>query len=235
MKEIKKTQNRQNINNHAVNSVGDKPIVTLDDLKGIMPDIRRVKTPCVKELHQLQPILVKPLSDGGLWVYPNGFAMYKSGRRTSVLRIARAGSHTYEFLDGEKILSLNDQPWASALVLYGEGRIEQNTREWDARRNVRYDGFEDFDETGEPESKVVLAATDDVEGTVVDKLDNPTEKMLGCLTARQRQVVKMYYLQNLTQQAIADTLGISQRAISYVLDEAAARLKKPSRNFENYF
>jgi hypothetical protein len=53
---------------------------------------------------------------------------------------------------------------------------------------VHYDGLRRFDENDEQESDVVLTSADDVEAVVMDKLDNRMERMLGCLTVRQRQV-----------------------------------------------
>lgn len=207
-----------------------KPVVSLNDLKTIMPDIRRVKTPTAKELRSLQPILEQPLEDGGLWVYPNGFALYKSGKRTSVLRVTRASSHTYDFADGERTISLNDQPWATALVIYGEGRIEQNTSEWDSRRNVSYDGFDDSDDDEEAEG-IVLTASDDVGNEVVKKLSGDMEQMLGCLSPRQRQVIEMYYLQDMTQQQIADKLGITQQVTDRLIKAGICNLQKNSKKF----
>ena len=223
MKEIKGNQNQSQATAQTTIDWGN--IVTLRDLKDTLPDTRRVKTPTCKELRSLQPILQQPLEDGGLWVYPNGFAVYRSGRRTTVLRIEHACSHTYEFVDGDTNCSLNDQPWAAALVLYGEGRIEQNTREWDERRSVHYDGFDDYDANDESEGQVVLTSDDDIEAVVVGKLDNCMEQMLRSLTARQRQIVEMYYCQELTQQAIADKLGISKPAVCLSLQSAMDKLK----------
>ena len=229
MKEIKGNQNKSQATAQTTIDWGN--IVTLRDLKGIMPDTKRVKTPTWKELRSLQPILQQPLEDGGLWVYSNGFAVYKSGRRTTVLRIACASSHTYKFSDGDKNCSLNDQPWATALVLYGEGRIEQNTREWDERRSVHYDGFDDFNENDEPEGEVVLTGSDDVEGTVVNKLDNRMELILSCLTKRQRQIFTMYYNDDMKQQEIADELGIARRVVGHTLDDAISKLQKNFKEF----
>ena len=223
MKEIRISQETGQTISAANQTTGT--IVTLRDLKDTLPDTRRVKTPTCKELRSLQPILQQPLEDGGLWVYPNGFAVYRSGRRTTVLRIEHACSHTYEFVDGDTNCSLNDQPWAAALVLYGEGRIEQNTREWDERRSVHYDGFDDYDANDESEGQVVLTSDDDIEAVVVGKLDNCMEQMLRSLTARQRQIVEMYYCQELTQQAIADKLGISKPAVCLSLQSAMDKLK----------
>jgi len=229
MKEIRTSQETGQTINAANQTTG--VIVTLRDLKSALPDTRRVKTPTYKELCSLQPILEQPLDDGGLWVYPNGFAAYRSGKRTTVLRVARASTHTYEFADGDKNCSLNDQPWATALVLYGEGRIEQNIREWDERRSVHYDGFDDFNENDEPEGEVVLTSADDVEAVVVGKLDNRMERMLGCLTERQRQIFTMYYNDDMKQQEIADELGIARRVVGHTLEDAISKLQKNFREF----
>lgn len=212
-----------------IGNINEKNISTLGELLAALPSTKGVKTPTYKALREQEPVLQKTFPDGGLWVYRNGFAAYKSGKHITVLRVARARSHTYEFSDANSNYSMDDQPWAPALVLYGEGRIEQNICDWNERRSVHYDGFDDFDEMDEPEGDVVLAAVDDVEQAVMTKLDTSLEQMLACLTERQRQVIEMYYLQNMTQQKIADRLGINQRTVSYAIESATQRLKKFSK------
>lgn len=207
----------------------NQSIVTLRDLKNVVSNTSGIKTPTFKELRKQKPLLQQLFQDGGLWVYENGFAAYQAGKRTTVLRIARASSHTYEFSDGEENCLLNDQPWAAALVMYGEARIEQNIREWDERRHVCYDNFDNFDDDGELMSAVVLVSTDDVEQVVLDRNDDTVEQMLSGLTARQRQVVEMYYMRGMTQQAIADELGIAHQVVDRLIKAGIRNLKNFSR------
>ena len=51
-------------------------------------------------------------------------------------------------------------------------------------------------------------------------------ELLDCLTERQREVVMAYFFDGLTQQQIADKLGIGQRAVAYHMEAALKRLRK---------
>ena len=57
-------------------------------------------------------------------------------------------------------------------------------------------------------------------------------ELLDCLTERQREVVTAYFFDGLTQQQIADKLGVSQATVKITLDRGLSNLKKKfSKNF----
>ena len=51
-------------------------------------------------------------------------------------------------------------------------------------------------------------------------------ELLDCLTERQREVVTAYFFDGLTQQQIADKLGVSQQAVDNTMRQALKKLKK---------
>ena len=51
-------------------------------------------------------------------------------------------------------------------------------------------------------------------------------ELLDCLTDRQRQIVKLYFFEQLTQQQIADALGIRQQSVTDALRAALKRMRK---------
>jgi len=231
MKEIKKNQVTTNTPQATpqVTTPDGKPVVSLNDLKLALPDTRRVKKPKYSDLWKETPVLTKLMSDGGIWVYANGFMIYRAeSSRPYVLRVSEIKSQTYEFADKTETCSLDALPWQTALFIFGDEHRERNLLEWNERTQVQYDGFDDCDEDGAAEG-LVLTSTDDVEGTVVRKLDNRVEKMLGTLTARQRQIVQMYYFEELTQQEIADKLGIAQQVADRLIKAGLKNLKKNSK------
>lgn len=232
MKEIKSTATAT-VDNQSTFPVDIKPTATLRDLKVTLPSTNGKALPTVKQLRESdQVILSQPLSDGDIHVYASGFAVYRSDRHTAVLRVDRVSSHTYEFATADKSISLDDQPWAPALMLAGDKRMNEMLADRYSRRSI---GF--ADDVDEEDSKnrergevVVIAGADDVEGTVVKKLSGDMERMLGTLTARQRQVVSLRY-EGLTQQAIADRLRISKQTVNEYLQASAARIKKTFKKF----
>ena len=229
MKEIKK-----NSNTPQATTPDGKLVVSLNDLKAAIPSTNGKALPTAKQLRETdQMILSQPLSDGDIRVFASGFAVYRSDCHTAVLRVDRVSTHTYEFATSDKSLSLGDQPWAPALMLAAEKRMEDFQADRLSRRCVGFmdDCDEENAEDREPSDAVVVAGTDDVEKAVVDKLDNRMERMLGCLTVRQRQVVEMYYFEELTQQEIADKLGIVRRVVGHTLEDAISKLQKSQEKF----
>jgi len=191
--------------------------------------------PTAKQLRDHdQLLLFQPLYEGDLHVFASGFAVYHAGRHTTVLRVDRVSTYLYEFATKNKPICLDDQPWATALTLAAEKRIEAFQNDRMSRRCVGFvDDYDDEDsEDREPSDAKVLSGAADVEETVADKLDDRMIKLLDCLTERQRQVVTMYYIDQLTQQQIASMLGIARRVVGHTLEDAIAKIQKISKNFQ---
>ena len=213
------------------NSCDTSTIVTLRDLKNMLPSTNGKRLPNVKQLREHdQLFLFQPLYDGELHVFTSGFAVCRAGKHTAVLRVDRVSTYFYEFATTDKPISLDDQPWATALTLAAEKRMEDFQADRLSRRCVGFaDDYDDEDsEDRKPSDAKVLAGTDDVEETVACRMDDRMKKLLDCLTARQRQVVTMYFIDDMKQQEIADTLGITKPAVCIALQSAVNRLKNKS-------
>ena len=248
MKEIKKTQvnaasaatsaatvdKQSTAITPTITTPDGKPVVSLNDLKLVIPSTNGKALPTAKQLREKDKmILFQPLNDGDIHVYASGFAVYRSDRRTTVLRVDRVSSHTYEFATADKSISLGDQPWAPALVLAGDKRMNDMLADRYSRRSVGFadDIDEEDSENRESGEVAVVAGADDVEGAVVKKLSGDMERMLSCLTARQRQIMTMLCVDGMGRQEIADVLGISKRAVSYSIEGAANCIKKNFKDF----
>ena len=216
------------------NSCDTSTIVTLRDLKNMLPSTNGKRLPNVKQLREHdQLFLFQPLYDGELHVFTSGFAVCRAGKHTAVLRVDRVSTYFYEFATTDKPISLDDQPWATALTLAAEKRMEDFQADRLSRRCVGFaDDYDDEDsEDRKPSDAKVLAGTDDVEETVACRMDDRMKKLLDCLTARQRQVVTMYYIDQRTQQQIANELGISQQVVDRLIKAGIQNMKKS----QNYF
>ena len=216
------------------NSCDTSTIVTLRDLKDTLPATNGMHLPTAKQLREHdQLFLFQPLYDGDLHVFTSGFAVYRAGKHTAVLRVDRVSTYFYEFATTDKPISLDDQPWATALTLAAEKRMEDFQADRLSRRCVGFaDDYDDEDsEDRRPSDAKVLAGTDDVEETVACRMDDRMKKLLDCLTARQRQVVTMYYIDQRTQQQIANELGISQQVVDRLIKAGIQNMKKS----QNYF
>lgn len=104
------------------------------------------------------------------------------------------------------------------MALKGEEQIEANlmNRKGD-RRGIRQ--YEDDWEHIRVEEELP-----DVLEAIVQR--DMLSELLDCLTERQREVVTSYFFDELTQQQIADKLGVSQRAVAYHMEAALKRLRK---------
>ena len=216
------------------NSCDTSTIVTLRDLKDTLPGTNGMHLPTAKQLREHdQLFLFQPLYDGELHVFVSGFAVYRAGKHTAVLRVDCVSTYFYEFATTDKPISLDDQPWATALTLAAEKRMEDFQADRLSRRCVGFaDDYDDEDsEDRKPSDAKVLAGTDDVEETVACRMDDRMKKLLDCLTARQRQVVTMYYIDQRTQQQIANELGISQQVVDRLIKAGIQNMKKS----QNYF
>ena len=210
------------------------PSITLGQLKTMVHPTAGKHLPTAKQLREHDRLLMsQPLYEGDLNVFASGFAVYHAGRHTAVLRVDRVSAYTYEFSTADRTVSLDDQPWATALTLAAEKRIEAFQNDRLLRRCVGFaDDYDDEDsEDREPSDAKVLAGADNVEETVTDRLDDRMKKLLDCLTERQKQVVTMYYINDMKQQEIADALGITKPAVCIALQSAVNRLKNKSIEF----
>ena len=210
------------------------PSITLGQLKTMIHSTAGRHLPTAKQLREHdQLFLFQPLYDGELHVFVSGFAVYRAGKHTAVLRVDCVSTYFYEFATTDKPISLDDQPWATALTLAAEKRMEDFQADRLSRRCVGFaDDYDDEDsEDRKPSDAKVLAGTDDVEETVACRMDDRMKKLLDCLTARQRQVVTMYYIDQRTQQQIANELGISQQVVDRLIKAGIQNMKKS----QNYF
>ena len=208
--------------------------ITLGQLKTMVHPTAGKHLPTAKQLREHDRLLMsQPLYEGDLNVFASGFAVYRAGRHTAVLRVDRVSAYTYEFSTADRTVSLDDQPWATALTLAAEKRMEDFQADRLSRRCVGFaDDYDDEDsEDREPSDAKVLAGTDDVEEAVACRMDDRMKKLLDCLTARQRQVVTMYYIDQRTQQQIANELGISQQVVDRLIKAGIQNMKKS----QNYF
>ena len=75
-----------------------------------------------------------------------------------------------------------------------------------------------------------------VEEEAPDVLDaiiqrNMLSELLDCLTERQREVIMAYFFDGLTQQQIADKLGIGRRTVTTTIERSLEKLRKKIKNF----
>ena len=197
------------------------------------------RRPGSRQLRQGYPrvAMIEIGKNARLEVFNNGYAVYDNGNRRVVLWVPDCGSATYYFTglrDNEKeYLSqkeeigmdvLGDLPWYHALMIAGENRIEYNMDHPKSKGNTS-----DFDLADD-----VVPAT---HWAGACRFDTPEEAYLKkeaaeerwkALSEKQRQVFMMRYEKGMTQQQIADRMGLSQNTVNY-------HLKTGSKVLKNFF
>ena len=175
------------------------------------------------------PIAVS--ADGSMAVYPSGFVTYQSVTGSTVVNLAECGSYTYDFHDGKDDLPekqtvpaevLEQMEWSVVVALRGEEQAAENNsnRKGDRTGNRRYA----YEDGTDPWEQLENQTEDDVLERIV-RQDSIAE-LLDCLTDRQCQIVKLYFFEQLTQQQIADELGIRQQSVTDTLRAALKRMRK---------
>ena len=175
------------------------------------------------------PIAVS--ADGSMTVYPSGFVTYQSVTGSTVVDLAECGSYTYDFHDGKDDLPekqtvpaevLEQMEWSVVVALRGEEQAAENNsnRKGDRTGNRRYA----YEDGTDPWEQLENQTEDDVLERIV-RQDSIAE-LLDCLTDRQCQIVKLYFFEQLTQQQIADELGIRQQSVTDTLRAALKRMRK---------
>lgn len=205
----------------------DKSGLTFRQLREMVGNGAGHKTPTARQLRESgeEPVAVREIGpDGSLSVYPGGYAVYSNGSGTTVVSIGECGEYTYRFHDGEdglpteSRLLLDGDDWSIAVALKGEEQIEANlmNRKGDRKGGRQYE--EDWEHIRVEEE------TPDVLDAIVQR--DMLSELLDCLTERQREVVMAYFYDGLTQQQIADKLGVSHQAVDNILKQALKKIKK---------
>lgn len=220
---------------------------TLGELLAIMDPGKKPKTPTPRVLLETS----EPIAEmNGCTLFRNGFAIYKNDSGRTVVWLPYCVNFTFYFdklRDSEKDTLretyelpegyLETQPWVIAVTLIGDHRIERNS----------------MNRTGSRKNTVDLASKDkgDKDGRIEEIIADPyrrafnwydghmgenpqdaierretREEMLVAMTDKQREVFVMYYRDGMTQEQIANAIGITQKAVDYRLDGALKHAKR---------
>ena len=207
--------------------------LTFAKFKALVSSTEGMKLPTVKALREsgTQVLALVKTKDGALTVFRNGFFMYetKSGHAT-VYAVDRCARIVLSPMNNDEASVLDetnfgDCPWPKVLEFAASERIANNINR-DARRQevLSLDIFdEDYDTrlTVQPEMEIHLEE-EDVSMEESERL----RAALAQLTKRQREVIRFYYFDGLTQEEIASQLGVSRPYITKTLNRAIEILRK---------
>lgn len=163
-----------------------------------------------------------------LTVYQEGYVTY---RRSDIKRNTAFSIDdleiAYEFVDGRKVIDESEyENWDAVIVLmiFAEERLLHNAN---SRQESKIKFHLDDDGNDFAKEASVPDFSDGILNEHELKIKNKhLLEAFSHLTDKQKQVVFMYYFQEMQKSAIARQLGISQTSVTNRLDGAEKKLKK---------
>ena len=198
----------------------DKKIITLGDLKKEIETTAGKELPTAYSLRNSGERIVaeKIFRDGNaLYVYENGFALYKSQRHNTVFRVDRCGGYTYFTRTGELTYCegyFDRQKWAVRLLIEAEDRIQHNLAAQDEKHASP---VEDAESNEQMEARI-----EDMDAAI---------ELLSVLTQKQRRYFYLRYLKGYQVQEIAAMHGVTSGAVTLSLQSAKRKIQKKLKGY----
>ena len=209
--------------------IAENAHITLRELKTKINAVTEKKLPKYAQLMAQNPVAVAQTSVNGatLTAYQNGYAVYEMDGAHTVMAVDRCGDYRYDFTDGTYQVVpaevFEEAEWSLRLIMEGERRMEHT-------RSVINSNNEEFVLSNDGTDWCEVAMVDFMEAENAEMLADEELRRLyaamGKLTERQREIIELYYFKGMTQQEIADELGISKPGVHYALQGALKKLKK---------
>lgn len=201
-------------------------MLTLKELKKMVKPVEeREKIPCVSVLKESgAEIVVRELigADTAITVYDNGYVLYQEGNRSTVFPLHTCGDYGYESLTGQvqtlEKSFFDNENWYVRLIIEAGDLLERNQEKRKSNHHVcSYSAYS--------ESWKAIA---DPAGDILESLIQQENlwELMGCLTEKQRTVVRLYYIENRKQKDISQMLGISQQSVHTILKRALGSMRK---------
>lgn len=220
---------------------------TLDELLTQLDLGEKPKMPTPKALFEED----EPIADmSDCTLFRNGFAVYTNGTGRTVVWLPYCRSFTYYFnklRDSEKDTFketcelpdgfLASQPWILAVTLIGDHRIEANSmnRTGSRKDTTDYDSADNGDKDGDMELAIAdpfRRAFNWYDGRMGENPQDAVERretreeMMTAMTDKQREAFVMYYRDGMTQEEIAEIVGVSRDSVNDRLEGALKKAKK---------
>lgn len=207
--------------------------MTLRELLTMISPTTGVSIPTAKTLRESDtPIAVYAVPNFTISVYPSGFALAVSYKRTTVVRVDECTDYSYDTLH-EALANCKksatpshigfemflDTAWPVRVTMKAEDRLEENN-DLAARRAIS----EHPQVAADIQQYNRWLHGESVENQVFGRMMK--EEMLERLTDKQKEVMILYYREGYTQAEIAEMLGISTVAVKNRMDGALQKLRR---------
>lgn len=191
--------------------------MTIKELKQRVPEVKGiVNLPSAKALKEADIPVIADTDDSPdtslgegcrAVVYMNGLVLYTNGKHSTVFRLHKC-RETYGIGKSEAFAEV---PYQFMLMMEGEQRLEHNQDMKEASWNTSADYLDE-------EFGYEVPGRADILADIIS--DETVEFIFSILTDRQKEVVRMYCLEQKRQADIAEILGIQRVTVATILRTA---------------
>ena len=209
--------------------IAENAHITLRELKAKIDAVTEKKLPQYKQLMEQNPVAVAQTSVNGATItaYQNGYAVYEADGAHSVMAVGRCGDYRYDFNDGTYQVVpaevFEEAEWSLRLIMEGERRLEHNLNKTSSKYEV---AVLECDGSDWSDSIMVDFLEEDNAEMLADQELRRLYAAMGKLTERQSEVIQLYFYKGMTQQEIADELGIARPVVSKIMKAALKKIKR---------
>ena len=211
--------------------------ITLRELKSMLPTTEFYEhIPSAKFISSSgASIAVYESTDYQIAVYPCGFAIGRSGRRTVGVRVDECGDYRYLVENGEKTAFqyvgddlqhyfsedfFLDQPWPLRLMMAVDDQLQKNEDDREDKWLSRHPEIPD-------DKEWMNGGHYSFEDALIHRME--MKEVLELMTEKQRRVLVLYR-RGYTQQEIGRMLGISRDSVK---DRLMGAMKKAKKYYSN--
>lgn len=214
---------------------------TFGELKRMLPGTGTRRVPGITKLRETATVVLRAATQCGVVeVYDNGFYTYMENEHITVYAVDRCTVLEWYSCTGEKITSegadLSSLPWIMPLEIAGYNRLEHNS---DSRQESKADYSLNAPASDNnllfsvrPEHEI-REERESEEGARQKRIALVREA-LKMLTPKQKEILILVHLKNMTQEEVADALCISRRTLREHLDTAEKKFKKVFENTRHF-
>lgn len=214
---------------------------TFGELNRLLPSTGTGRVPGINKLRETAAVVLHAKTESGIVeVYDNGFYTYKEDGHITVYAVDRCNVLEWYSCTGEKFTSedanVSELPWTMPLEIAGYNRLEHNG---DSRRESKVDYSLNalasdntllFSVRPEHEVREELKSEEEMRLERISLMREAMKK----LTPKQKEILCLAHLDNLTQKEIAAKLHIRRTTVQEQLDAAEKKIKKYFKNTRHF-
>lgn len=206
-------------------------MLTLKELKKVVKAADMTKRIPSEKTLETEEIVVKEIlsTECDITVYANGYVLYREDGKKTVFPLHSCKD--YEYVDVKEDRSVmkeeffDNENWYIRLLMEATDRVEFNqTKVKSNHKVISYSNLVD-------DRSILVDSSMDILDQYIEK--EMLHDFLGRLTARQKEIIQLYYFEEMNQEKIADYLGIRQQSVCEIIQRALSVMKKYADVEEN--